>query len=228
MSNDNPMSPITEDDIANYLVHSPDFFNRQAELLASVRLASPHGQRAVSLQERQAEMLRDKIRGLESRIMDMIRHGTENSALNDRLLRWAGSLLTALDATLLPTMMVDQIRSQFMVPQAAIRIWNVAQQHQQSAFAQLPSEEVRAWAATLTSPYCGVPAHEEITQWMEHPDQVQSMAVMALHHPEGELLGLMALASPDPHRYHAGMGTDLLERIGQLAGSALTRLVVAH
>ena len=75
MSNSNPMHPITEDDIANYLVHNPDFFNRHAELLASVRLASPHGQRAVSLQERQAEMLRDKIRGLESRIMDMIRHG---------------------------------------------------------------------------------------------------------------------------------------------------------
>jgi hypothetical protein len=228
MSNDNPMNPITEDDIANYLVHSPDFFNRQADLLASVRLASPHGQRAVSLQERQAEMLRDKIRGLEARIMDMIRHGTENSTLNDRLLRWASSLLTALDAALLPTMMVDQIRSQFMVPQAAIRIWNVAQQHQEAAFAQRPSEEVRGWAATLTSPYCGVPAHEEITQWMDQPDQVQSMAVMALHHPEGELLGLMVLASPDPHRYHAGMGTDLLERISQLAGAALTRLVVAH
>ena len=173
-------------------------------------------------------MLRDKIRGLESRIMDMIRHGTENSALNDRLLRWAGSLLTALDASLLPTMMVDQIRTQFMVPQAAIRMWNVAQQYQGAAFAQTPSEEVCAWAATLTSPYCGVPAHPEITQWMEQPDQVQSMAVMALRHPEGELLGLMALASPDAHRYHAGMGTDLLERIGQLAGSALTRLLVAH
>jgi uncharacterized protein YigA (DUF484 family) len=228
MSNEHPMNPITEDDIANYLVHHPDFFNRQAEMLASVRLSSPHGQRAVSLQERQAEMLRDKIRGLEARIMDMIRHGTENSALNDRLLRWAGGLLTALDATLLPTMMVDQIKSHFMVPQAAIRVWNVAPEHRSAPFAQMPSEEVRAWAATLTSAYCGAPAHEEINRWMEQPDQVQSMAVMALHHPEGELLGMMALASPDPHRYHAGMGTDLLERIGQMAGSALTRLVVAH
>ncbi len=85
MNTTDSMNPITEDDIANYLVHNPDFFARQAELLSSIRLASPHGSRAVSLQERQAEMLRDKIRGLESRIMDMIRHGTENSALNDRL-----------------------------------------------------------------------------------------------------------------------------------------------
>ena len=106
MSNSNPMHPITEDDIANYLVHNPDFFARQAELLSSIRLASPHGSRAVSLQERQAEMLRDKIRGLESRIMDMIRHGHENMVLTDKLHRWACDMLAAPAADL-PVLAVD-------------------------------------------------------------------------------------------------------------------------
>ena len=69
------MNPITEDDIANFLVNTPDFFERHAEVLAAVKLTSPHGRRAVSLQERQAEMLRDKIRVLELRMMDMLRHG---------------------------------------------------------------------------------------------------------------------------------------------------------
>jgi uncharacterized protein YigA (DUF484 family) len=36
-------------------------------MLASVHLTSPHSNRAVSLQERQAEMLRDKIKLLEHR-----------------------------------------------------------------------------------------------------------------------------------------------------------------
>ncbi|HAJ14135.1 MAG TPA: DUF484 domain-containing protein, partial [Comamonadaceae bacterium] len=63
--------PITEDDIANYLVNTPDFFERHADLLAAVQLTSPHGHRAVSLQERQAEMLREKIRGLELRAAEM-------------------------------------------------------------------------------------------------------------------------------------------------------------
>ena len=49
MNTTDSMNPITEDDIANYLVHNPDFFARQAELLSSIRLASPHGSRAVSL-----------------------------------------------------------------------------------------------------------------------------------------------------------------------------------
>ncbi len=221
------MNPITEDDIANYLVHHPDFFHRHAELLASVRLASPHGQRAVSLQERQAEMLRDKIRGLESRIMEMIRNGTENSGLNDRLLRWAAGLLATGDVGQLTQRMVEEVQTQFMVPQASLRLWQVCGDHAQADDAAHVSPEIKAWADTLSAPYCGAPAHAELTTWMPQPDQVSSMAVVPLRAPEGQLLGLLVLASPDAQRYHAGMGTDLLERIGQLAGAALTRLTPA-
>ena len=61
MSSPSGIQGITEADIANYLAHTPGFFERHAELLGSVQLTSPHGQRAVSLQERQMEMLRDTI-----------------------------------------------------------------------------------------------------------------------------------------------------------------------
>ena len=60
--------PITEEDIANFLTNTPGFFERHAEVLASVQITSPHGQRAVSLQARQAEMLREKIKVLELRL----------------------------------------------------------------------------------------------------------------------------------------------------------------
>ena len=225
MNPSQPMNPITEDDIANYLVHNPEFFQRHAELLASVRLASPHGQRAVSLQERQAEMLREKIRGLEGRIMDMIRNGTEYSALNDRLLRWAASLLAATDSIQLPILMVEQIQVQFLVPQAAIRLWRCDAALSQQTYAQGLSDEVKAWAATLDTPYCGAPVHEELVHSLPEPQSVLSMAVVGLRQPSGELMGLLILASPDSQRYHAGMGTDLLDRIGQLAGAALSRLM---
>src|SRR3954467_2829108 len=91
------MNPITEDDIANYLANTPDFFERHAQLLAQVQLTSPHGSRAVSLQERQAEMLREKIKALEHRVMDMVRRGNENMVTADRLQRWTRGLLTLRD-----------------------------------------------------------------------------------------------------------------------------------
>ncbi len=84
MTTPEPMSPITEDDNADYLVNTPDFFELHASLLATVQLTHPQSHRAVGLQERQAQMLRDKIKGLEHRIMDMIRHGNENMILTDK------------------------------------------------------------------------------------------------------------------------------------------------
>ena len=89
--------PITEDDIAQFLTHTPGFFERHAEVLASVQITSPHGARAVSLQERQAEMLREKIKGLEQRIMDMVRHSTENTAIAHKVYQWTGTLLRVRD-----------------------------------------------------------------------------------------------------------------------------------
>ena len=124
------LNPITEDDIAQFLVHTPDFFDRHAELLATVRLGSPHGGRAVSLQERQAEMLREKIRALEARMMEMIRHGNDNAVLTQRLQRWSQALFLVPQASDLPRVLAEQIEHQFMVPQVALRLWGVAQAHQ--------------------------------------------------------------------------------------------------
>src|SRR5574343_161188 len=114
MSNEPQMAPITEDDIANYLANTPDFFQRHAELLAAVQLNSPHGNRAVSLQERQAEMLREKIKVLELRLMEMVRNGNDNMVIADRLQRWARQLLLVRSSRALPATIVAEIRSQFM------------------------------------------------------------------------------------------------------------------
>ncbi len=107
MSNSQGATPtgvqgITEADIANYLAASPGFFERHAELLGSIQLTSPHGQRAVSLQERQMEMLRDKIKGLERQMIEMIRNGQENVAIADKLHRWTRSLMLTANAADLP------------------------------------------------------------------------------------------------------------------------------
>ena len=58
---------VDENAIAQYLLAEPGFFERHAELLTRVQLASPNGGRTISLQERQAEALREKIALLERR-----------------------------------------------------------------------------------------------------------------------------------------------------------------
>ena len=158
--------PITEEDIANFLTNTPGFFERHAEVLASVQITSPHGQRAVSLQERQAEMLREKIKGLEHRIMDMVRNSNDNTAIATKVHQWTSALLRVKDPFDLPEAVVGGIRTLFDVPQAAVRVWTVAGPYIDADFTQGASEDARAFASSLTMPFCGPNLGFEPAGWL--------------------------------------------------------------
>ncbi len=220
--------PITEDDIANYLANTPDFFERHADLLAAVQLTSPHGNRAVSLQERQVEMLREKIRNLELRAAEMIRHGGENSVTASRLQRWTLQLLLTRDTGELPEVVVREISSEFQVPQVAIRLWDVSPEYAEQPFASGVSDDAKTFAGSLAKPYCGGNPGLEAAQWLVQPQAAASLALIPLRKLSGdEVFGLLVLASDDPGRFVADMGTEFLERIGELTGAALSRLLPA-
>lgn len=218
---------ITENDIAQYLAHNPGFFERHAELLSSVQLTSPHGQRAVSLQERQMEMLRDRIKGLELKIVEMIRHSQENLAIADRLQRWTQVLLLTPDAAALPARMVESLKHEFLIPQAAIRLWSLGPGHDGAFYTRPASDDVKSFATSLRLPYCGVNSGFEASEWLDDPGTVMSMAMIPLHgaaDDKGGAFGMLVLGSPDPTRYAAEMGTEFLARIGEVASAALSRL----
>lgn len=217
--------PITEDDIADFLVNTPDFFERHAELLASVQLSSGHGSRAVSLQERQAGMLREKIKGLETRVVEMIRHGQDNVAIADKMQRWTRKLLQTVQARDLPDAIVQGVTDEFQIPQAAIKVWRVNGIFSDERFAMGVSDDAQIFATSLTTPYCGVNSGFEAVNWLPEPALALSMALIPLRAaPEAQVVGLLVLASPDPERFQSGMGTDFLERLGELAGAGLSRL----
>jgi len=225
---DDKLNPITEDDIANYLVNTPDFFARHAQLLASVQMTSPHGNRAVSLQERQAEMLREKIKVLEHRVMDMVRNGNDNVIISDRLHRWALKLFEVQSGRALPATIAAELRHQFMVPQAAVKVWDVDNRYGAEVFAEGVSEDAKSFASSLTQPYCGVNSGFEAVNWLDDTAMAMSVALIPLREAAangtGPAFGMLVLASPDPQRFQAGMGTDFLERIAEIASAALSRL----
>ena len=227
---------ITETDIANYLANTPGFFERHAELLGSIQLTSPHGQRAVSLQERQMEMLRDKIRGLEGKIIEMIRYGQDNVSIADRLHRWTRALMLTAQPADVPDVLVRELMHQFMIPQAGIRLWGAAAPFAAQGFAQPVGDDVKLFAGSLSLPYCGVNSGFEASQWLEDPIGAKSMALIPLRANAAEgtdpfdagalpAFGMLVLASPDPTRYTADMGTEFLARIGDIASAALARLL---
>jgi len=219
---------LSEGELARYLLDTPAFFERNAEVLAAVRLTSPHGQRAVSLQERQMEMLRDKIKGLEHKIIEMIRHSQDNEGIADRLHRFTQAILLTAEPSELPEVIVRELKHEFMVPRAALRLWGAADPYAALRFAQGASDDVRSFAASLHAPYCGANSGFEACSWLEEPETVASLAMIPLRHAATPgAFGLLVLGSPDPTRYSADMGTEFLARLGEITSAGLSRLLPA-
>lgn len=221
---------MNEASIAEYLLQHPEFFERHAEMLTAVHLSSGHGQRAVSLQERQAEMLRDKIKGLEGRIMEMVRNSSENSAIAHKIHRWSCNLAAVQDVRQLPRAIAEGIQKEFDVPQVGIRVWDVAGPYVGQLFTMGVSEDAKSFATSLTMPFCGPNLGFEPTAWLPNPNEVQSMALLTLREgpndSQSPAFGLLVLGSPDPLRFDATMGTEFLSRIAEQASAALGRLRV--
>jgi uncharacterized protein YigA (DUF484 family) len=213
----NGVQGITEEDIAAYLANTPGFFERQAELLASVQLASPHGGRAVSLQERQMEMLRERIKGLERRIIEMIRAGHDNEALVNKMHRWTRAVMLARSTIMLGQVLVEELKHEFMIPMVALRLWGVAQP---------VGDDLKTFAASLAAPYCGLNSGFEAAHWLSAegtPAQSIALIPLRLGAASGECFGLLVLGSPDALRFQSDMGTEFLQQVGDLASAAMAR-----
>jgi uncharacterized protein YigA (DUF484 family) len=90
------MNPeIKPDDIAHYLQDHPEFFEQYADLLSLVTLADPHSGRAISITEKQLVNLRDKVRTLEAKLVELIGFGEENDAISDKVHGLAVALIAA-------------------------------------------------------------------------------------------------------------------------------------
>lgn len=218
--------PITEDDIAQFLANTPGFFERYAGLLASVQLGSPHGGRAISLQERQVELLRRKIHDLELRLAAMLRLGRDNVAIADKLLGLFQALLRSRSEQELPGLLRSELERRFGLPQVALRLWGLAPEFAELDQAAAMGEGDSPGAVLPERLYCGPQAGQAALAWLEQPEAAQSVALLPLR-PQADAppFGLLLLASDDAQRFQPSMDTDFLRHLGELAGAALSRLL---
>lgn len=205
-------SEITEDDIADYLLATPDFFIRHAELLARIQLTHPHSGRAISLADRQIELQRERYKALETKHMQLFHLGKENVGLANKLHQWMLGLLThktlqgiAQNSDNAAQHLCSTLQSIFDVPQAAIDT----------------SQPAQALALQMTAPTCGLAAeaffqNANVGAALQDAASANSLAVIPMPN-----VGLLVLASFDANRFTTDMGTEFLTRLGELAHAAL-------
>jgi uncharacterized protein len=217
---------LNHEQVAQYLRDNPGFFDLHAELLSGITVQHAHGGRAISLVERQVEVLRERHKALEMRFAELMRAGQENEAIAARLQRWTRDLLRTRAESALPALVVDGLGTAFSVPQVALRLWRIADAHKDQAFAEPVDDGVVRLADGFKQPYCGPNADFKPAAWLPGGGaDTRSIALLPLRvglAPES--FGLLVLGSPDPDRFQAALGTAFLERIAELASAALSRL----
>lgn len=212
--------------VAEFLSHNPHFFEEHSELLARVKLTSPVVGRAVSLQERQMEVLREKIKAMELRMAELMRIAQENDAIMQKFQLWTRALLMARNDVDMPHTLISGLQTIFSVPHATLRIWGVSEEYAHTWYAAEVSEDAKLFGNGLTAPYCGPNQDFEAAGWLDDAESVQSIAMLALRVGAApEAFGLLVLGSPDPSRFTSDMATDYLSKIGETASAALSCLL---
>jgi uncharacterized protein YigA (DUF484 family) len=217
---------LHSEDIAQYLADHPDFFEQRPELLVAMQLPHPQNGQAVSLMERQSLMLRERIKALELRVAEMVRHGQENDAIADKLVHWARALLLQDDPANLPDTLTEELKRTFDVPYAGLRLWSAASAVAGQECARPVTKDTVSLADSMRVPFCGSNVGFEAASWLEQDGAtVQSIAMLPLRvGADQKTFGLVVLGSTDKDRFQITMGTAFLERIAELASAALARL----
>jgi hypothetical protein len=210
--------------VAEFLATYPDFFEHNPDLIAGLRLTTALGGRTVSLQERQMEVLRDKVRQLELKLATLTRNAGNNDVILSNFHQWVLRLMS-YDGDDAAAALLEAMRESFHVPAASLRLWRVKPGHESAWFAT-GGQEAQAFADELPAPVCGAAGGRPGMVWLDDASSMQSAALLPLRKPgEAGSFGLLVLASPDAQRFSGELATDILVRIADTASAHLQHLI---
>ena len=180
--------------VAEWLLATPGFFERHADLLADIQLKNPHGDRAISLQERQLGVLRQQNQALNQRLSDMLRFGSQNDKTQGLMIQWLSNLLSAKSEA--------DVRA--AISTGLAKIFDIEQ-------VELLDGEHHNFCGSVAQTSDAIKAHLN--------EEMKSLAVVNLAPLKVQIL----LASGNAEKFTSDMGRVYLDQIGELALAALTR-----
>lgn len=209
--------------VAAFLRQTPDFLRRHPDLALLLKLPRELGS-ATSLASYQLDILRERNQVLEQRLDALMGHARDNEVLMRRVHLLALRLLRSRTFGEGVQQLVASLREDFhtadevrvllvgMPTLPAAGDWLVQRAETDDGLAPL------ARALHLGEPVCGR-FRAEVLAAFGYGEGVQSAVLLPL-----PAIGHIAIASGDPNRFHAGMGTAFLKLISELASTALAML----
>lgn len=222
---------INDLSVAEYLQTYPDFFERNAPLLAKLRL--PHlrdSGATVSLVERQVEVLRERNQVLERKLKELVDVARANDALADRIHRLSQRLIKAHNLLETVNAVEASLREDFDAMHSVLVLFLEDARQLEAAAGRflrtdtLESADIKTFESLLQAgkPRCGQ-VRDVQRDYLFGKDSIEigSVALTPLG-PKGAL-GILAIGASDSERFHPAMSTEFLSRIGDLVTYALIR-----
>ena len=219
-----------EERIERYLNLNPDFFERHQALLARMRLPHMRTGSTVSLVERQVEVLREQKTDADRRLAEFVSVARANDQLADRIHRFTRRLLRAPDTQTALTTLEASLREDFDAFHSVLVLTSptssLANVEFEPFLRKLPADDanIRSFEALLATgkPRCGQ-VRDSQRDFLFGPESPSIGSVALVPLGEGGTVGLLALGSAERERFHPGMSTEFLKRMGELITDALSR-----
>ena len=213
----------TEESVAAWLRDHPDFFLRHGDLLATLRLPHARGT-AISLVERQVEVLREKQQTTESRLSELVSIARANEQLAVRIHHFTRRLMAAPTRREILAQIERSFREELDASQIVLLLFSANASDAGLRFVRAvdPREDALTGFDSLFAsgkPRCGQ-IRDTQREYLFGADagEIGSVALVPL---SGQ--GLLVLGSHDRDRFHPGMSTDFLATLGELIADALSR-----
>ncbi|WP_370261509.1 DUF484 family protein [Limnobacter sp.] len=203
--------------VADFLKANPDFLIRNPGVLAFIKLPEQSHGNVASLQERQVQTMRDKVKALEHRMVEMTHAAVENQAIINKLLSLTRALLVVKDPQQLPAVLVEQIKKLFLVPMVGLDLWQSKEGGSTSA-----QKAVDA----MPGLYCGFADNApDLSAFQGEDSMPRSVVIIPLRVGiSPNTFGVLALGSPDKDRFAPTLETDFLNSLAEISCAALSRL----
>ncbi len=219
-----------EEAVSRYLEGNPDYFDRRPDILAAIHLPHVGRGKAVSLIERQVQVLRDRNLALQQQLRELVTVARDNDILSERLHRFAVAMVDSASLDDVLDTAKDMLQQEFKLDAVVILLNAEAHAHSgRPEFVTAADEKFQELVAQCTTkaPICGGKYGAETMAYLfsEQAGEIKSTALIALKDPLHE--GLLCMGSRDPHRFHPEMGTVYLVRLGQLLMRAAARYLSA-
>ncbi len=212
--------------VKDYLLQHPEFFNQHPALLRDIDIKHESGA-AVSLVERQIQLLRDKNGSLEKKILHLVQIAQDNEVLEEQLHRIARRLIEIDHNKNIVPIINDLLNNEFPSLQIRLSLYGVAPEY------TVPVEN-NITAADLDHVFYKQVIQENcrdciflhgkglVDLFVRRVDVKSGVAILLRTNKN---FGVLLLGSSNENRFYEGMGTLFLEYLSDLLSRKLKKLL---